>query len=868
MIVADRTNKLVDKIVSSINNYSDLKVVKQIVDSTIKPVLEESGYTLDKGSKLEGISGSEYGGSARAFASGGKEKTFRYIIEVRDDIPEEKKENILYHEFVHLVQMINVAIQHGDKIKDQYRYSWLDLETIAKPPKNYKDDSGYYKDTQEIAAHAYETATRLKDKAKELGVAPKTLLSNEGVDLLDDEGLKYYMREAAPKVRRHFIKLVSEALTKTAKVAKFGEVYDYSSTQLILDPKTTDYIQDFINNNIDKNDLTGNGLGDQTHITLLYGIQEPEDDGRLEKAVKESGLRSVTFKGLDKFSNETDVLLIKIDKSKELVDTEKRLRELYPDNKNTFDEYIPHCTLAYLKPGTADKYIKKFNDLFAGKEATVDAVEFSASGGGGLIRHKIAASEEEFIQLVCNYVEKNYLKFQVTDKKTLGYKEIIAKLEANLNITEELATLLYPIVEQRVQLTLNKQGFKQALKKLLNGPAAKKHEPKLSSFAEDVHIIFQKIKKPIRDAAKGNSKAFLKVLKDQVQNFRPVVGLDRIDIKPVETYGFGDRFLTSARINNEKRWMILDVDLDTRGVLNTFEGWNQFQDQMEEYMSHEFQHQVDFDEGKSMPGAEYQRALDEGYYYELPDEMHSYARQAVSELRNKGYTDPEIIDLIDRGKVIELANNSLAFDSYVKHKDDDPELYRDFTLLVINHIKKDTNKFMGRRSNLLKKRAELIQEYDSAATSLDQIAAVFKKVNWRPDTVNIDYGGGRFDKATDFLKDKGVENLVYDPFNRSSEHNATVIGRLKKKKADTGTLANVLNVIKEKDVRLSVLHELKSLVKPGGEVYISVYYDPKQKAKPTSKGWQNHLPLTGYLDEISSVFSSIKVSNGMIIAKV
>lgn len=44
--------------------------------------------------------------------------------------------------------------------------------------------------------------------------------------------------------------------------------------------------------------------------------------------------------------------------------------------------------------------------------------------------------------------------------------------------------------------------------------------------------------------------------------------------------------------------------------------------------------------------------------------------------------------------------------------------------------------------------------------------------------MNRDYGGGKFDNATEYLAEMNVTNLVYDSFNRSSDHNKMVLAEI------------------------------------------------------------------------------------------
>lgn len=150
------------------------------------------------------------------------------------------------------------------------------------------------------------------------------------------------------------------------------------------------------------------------------------------------------------------------------------------------------------------------------------------------------------------------------------------------------------------------------------------------------------------------------------------------------------------------------------------------------------------------------------------------------------------------------------------------------------------------------------QEYDSAATSINsnKLPAIYRMVNFEPGKVYLDFGGGKFDNGVYFVKDKGATLLVYDPYNRSDEHNKQVIAELKEHGgADVGLNSNVLNVIKESQARLAVLRNLKRMVKPGGEIYITVYEGTgKGNEGPTKAGYQLNRKTEDYMEEVQQVF--------------
>lgn len=165
------------------------------------------------------------------------------------------------------------------------------------------------------------------------------------------------------------------------------------------------------------------------------------------------------------------------------------------------------------------------------------------------------------------------------------------------------------------------------------------------------------------------------------------------------------------------------------------------------------------------------------------------------------------------------------------------------------------------------------QKYTSAATSINssKTPAVFSLVNFKPDTINLDYGGGRFDTATRMLANKGVTNLIYDPYNRSKDHNEKVIETIEQNGgADTATCSNVLNVIEEENVRRVVLQNIKKLLKPHeGVAYITVYEgNGSGEGAETKAGYQQNKKTAEYVSEVEAVFGNAQRRGKVIIARV
>ena len=108
---------------------------------------------------------------------------------------------------------------------------------------------------------------------------------------------------------------------------------------------------------------SGYGFEDDPHVTIKYGLHadvKPEEV--LEKAM--SVLRepvTISLVGLTLFENEKfDVLKYDVE-SEQLRSANAAVSEL--PNTDKFPDYHPHVTVAYLKPGTGQKYVKEMEPV-------------------------------------------------------------------------------------------------------------------------------------------------------------------------------------------------------------------------------------------------------------------------------------------------------------------------------------------------------------------------------------------------------------------------------------------------------------------------------------------------------------------------
>ncbi len=130
-----------------------------------------------------------------------------------------------------------------------------------------------------------------------------------------------------------------------------------------------------IQKQIDTDDLyteeEGHGLELDPHITVLYGIHD--QDSESVKNQLDLGPATYVLTGLSLFENDDfDVLKCSV-VSPDLKAYNKQCTENL-EYTNSYPEYIPHMTVAYLKPGTGKNYInidcEKFNEKLTSDKYT------------------------------------------------------------------------------------------------------------------------------------------------------------------------------------------------------------------------------------------------------------------------------------------------------------------------------------------------------------------------------------------------------------------------------------------------------------------------------------------------------------------
>lgn len=137
------------------------------------------------------------------------------------------------------------------------------------------------------------------------------------------------------------------------------DVYRLSTTQIDLPKDLADHIVKWGRIQIKDDDLYydkdgGCGRESEQHITVLYGLKDSEPSEELKKIVRDTKPFEVRLGNVTLFENEEfDVVKVEVH-SDALVTLSNAIRAACP-NENKYPDYIPHCTIAYVKKGRAEK---------------------------------------------------------------------------------------------------------------------------------------------------------------------------------------------------------------------------------------------------------------------------------------------------------------------------------------------------------------------------------------------------------------------------------------------------------------------------------------------------------------------------------
>lgn len=149
------------------------------------------------------------------------------------------------------------------------------------------------------------------------------------------------------------------------KEAKVGD-YKKGCLMLALPAPLALNITRWSHKNFREDQLAPDGIEWQPHITILFGFPADFDPKKLKPVLSKFSEIRIDLREIRRFKNEEDCLHLRV-VSEDLRRLNAALRKEFPEVEVTYPDYKPHCTLAYVRPGTHLRLdgSRKFNDTTA-----------------------------------------------------------------------------------------------------------------------------------------------------------------------------------------------------------------------------------------------------------------------------------------------------------------------------------------------------------------------------------------------------------------------------------------------------------------------------------------------------------------------
>lgn len=156
--------------------------------------------------------------------------------------------------------------------------------------------------------------------------------------------------------------------------------YDYSCVLVKLPPDICEFLERFNKEVISEDCLHEKGRETEYHITLLYGIEDEKSTEALQ--LLRDTLNTSEFKiklgVVSKFyQDDYDVIKIDVDDYTGKLEAAFNTLSENLDNENTYEDYHPHITLAYVTKGACEHLVG--DETFYGLKVEIDNVKFSSS---------------------------------------------------------------------------------------------------------------------------------------------------------------------------------------------------------------------------------------------------------------------------------------------------------------------------------------------------------------------------------------------------------------------------------------------------------------------------------------------------------
>jgi len=172
--------------------------------------------------------------------------------------------------------------------------------------------------------------------------------------------------------------------------------YEFSSTQLNLPKDIASTFLDRFQAHIDPKDVHEEGRELEPHVTVQYGLHDSDSEA-VAKAVTSCRPVPIVFSKAEIFNvpeKGFEVLVYAVEKTPELLALRKAVSGSGKTTE-TFPTYQPYVTIAYLKPGSGERYLKDIGSLDPLQSCIVDELKFSSKSGKSTIIQLSGGSPQE-----------------------------------------------------------------------------------------------------------------------------------------------------------------------------------------------------------------------------------------------------------------------------------------------------------------------------------------------------------------------------------------------------------------------------------------------------------------------------------------
>lgn len=199
----------------------------------------------------------------------------------------------------------------------------------------------------------------------------------------------------------------------------------------------------FVNEFVEKNDIydvEGYGIETEPHVTVLYGLDDPNILDLKKLVERECLFPTIKITGISSFENEEfDVLKFSVE-APGLHNLNRLIRENFK-YENKYNDYVPHITISYLKKGTAQKYLNQpslegdlnpKNFIYSygerdnrQKQVLVDLDKYKNGSYFYRINNLISKADDgsnEAQERIKRQLSREFEQFSMQGKVTIGYR--------------------------------------------------------------------------------------------------------------------------------------------------------------------------------------------------------------------------------------------------------------------------------------------------------------------------------------------------------------------------------------------------------------------------------------------------------------